>query len=140
MSRSVKEWIGKTDDTAVPPHVRLRVFLRFDGICQECTTKIKGKRWVCDHRIALINGGQNRENNLGPIHEACDKTKTAADVALKSKVYHKAAKDAGISLRKGPPIRSAGFQKRPPQNSASRPLVRRSSLPRTPFERDRRIQ
>jgi len=28
----------------------------------------------------------SNENNLGPIHETCNKTKTAADVAEKSKV------------------------------------------------------
>lgn len=122
MSRSLKEWVGKTDDTAVPPHVRLRVFLRFEGKCQECGIKIKGKRWICDHRIALINGGENRENNLGPIHELCDKTKTAADVAVKSRTYRKAAKDIGISLRKGQKIQSAPFRKASPQRSASRPL------------------
>lgn len=122
MSRAVPEWIGKTDDSAIPPHVRLRVFQRFDGKCQECKTKIIGKRWICDHRIALINNGENRENNLGPIHEACDKTKTAADVAEKSRVYHKAAKNIGIKLTRGPKIQSAGFAKRAPPCTASRPL------------------
>jgi 5-methylcytosine-specific restriction endonuclease McrA len=115
MARSVEEWIGKTDDTAVPPHVRLRVLLRFDRRCQECTNKISNKRWICDHRTALINGGENRETNLGPIHEACDKTKTAVDVALKSAVYRKTAKGVGISLRKGRPMpgsRGSGFRKR----------------------------
>jgi 5-methylcytosine-specific restriction protein A len=126
MARSTAEWIGKSDDTAVPPHVRLRVLQRANCICAECGNEIDGtKRWICDHRVAIINGGENRENNLGPIHEACDKTKTAADVALKSIVYHKAAKNYGISLRKGPPIRSAGFQRRPPQRTASRPIERR---------------
>lgn len=125
MSRSTKEWIGKNDDSAVPPHVRLRVFLRFDGICRECGVKITGKRWICDHRIALINGGENRENNLGPIHEACDKTKTAADVAKKSKTYRKAAKNAGIRLSNRPRMQSRGFNRAPPQRSATRPIHRR---------------
>jgi hypothetical protein len=104
MPRSLKEWIGRSDDTKVPPHVRVRVFKTFEGICQECTLPITGKRWICDHRIAIINGGENRESNLGPIHETCDKTKTAADVAQKSTVYHKTAKDIGVKLRKGPPM------------------------------------
>lgn len=104
MTRAVEEWIGKTDDTPVPPRVRIRVFLKFGGICQECTLRIVGKRWICDHRKAIINGGENRESNLGPIHESCDKTKTAADVAEKSKIYHKTAKHIGVSLRKGPPM------------------------------------
>lgn len=102
--RSVEEWIGKTDDEPVPPRVRLRVFERFDGICRECSLKIRGRRWICDHRIALINGGENRENNLGPIHEACDKIKTAADVATKSKNNRVKAKHLGINKRKGPPM------------------------------------
>lgn len=104
MARSTEEWIGKSDDDPIPPRVRIRVFVKFDGICQECGVKIVGKRWICDHRIALINGGENRENNLGPIHEACDKTKTALDVAEKSKVYRKKAKHLGIKLKKSKPM------------------------------------
>ncbi len=104
MAREVPEWIGKDDNTPIPPRVRVRVFLKFDGICQECTIKISGKRWICDHRIAIINGGANRESNLGPIHEACDKTKTAKDVSEKSKVYHKKAKHLGIKLKKSRPF------------------------------------
>lgn len=94
--RSVPEWVGKTDDEPVPRRVRARVFLRFDGICQECGVKIRAKRWICDHRTALINGGSNRECNLGPIHEACDKTKTASDVAIKSKVARVRLRHLGI--------------------------------------------
>lgn len=127
MARAVKEWIGRTDDTAVPPHVRLRVFLDQKGICAECKLPIEGKRWICDHRIAIINGGANRESNLGPIHESCNKRKTAADVAEKSRVYCKAAKNIGIKLTKSRPIRSPGFAPAPPQRSASRPIVKRLS-------------
>lgn len=107
MSRSVEEWVGKSDDEPIPPRVRVRVFTKFDGVCQICTTKIVAKRWICDHKVALINGGENRENNLQPIHEACDKTKTAQDVSLKSKVYHKKAKHLGIKLRKSKPFPGA---------------------------------
>jgi 5-methylcytosine-specific restriction endonuclease McrA len=105
MSRKVEEWIGKNDDEPVPPRVRLRVFDRFGGICCECGAKIAaGRRWVCDHRQALVNGGANRESNLGPIHEACDKTKTAADVAEKSKNARVRSKHLGLRKRKGPPM------------------------------------
>lgn len=115
MSRSLKEWIGKSDDDPIPPRVRVRVFVRFDGVCQECGVKIVGRHWICDHRTAIINGGENRENNLGPIHEACDKTKTAGDVALKSKVYRKKAKHLGIKLKKSKPMmgsRASGWKRK----------------------------
>lgn len=114
MSRSVEEWIGKTDDDPVPPRVRVRVFLKFDGICQECGLKIHHKRWICDHRIALINGGENRESNLGPIHEACDKKKTSSDVNLKSEIYRKTARHVGVKLKKSKPFpgsRASGIRK-----------------------------
>lgn len=128
MPRTVKEWIGKTDDTPVPPRVRTRNFKKFGGICQECALPIVSKRWICDHRIAIINGGENRESNLGPIHEACDKKKTPADVAEKSKVYHKTAKHIGVSLRKGPPMpgsRASGIKR--PMNGP--PVDRRTGKP-----------
>lgn len=115
MSRDVPEWVGKDDNEAIPPRVRARVFLRFGGVCQECTVKISGKRWICDHRVAIINGGANRENNLGPIHEACDKTKTAADVAEKSDVARKRLKFLGIAPKKGRPMpgsKASGLRKR----------------------------
>ena len=115
MARDVPEWIGKDDNTPIPPRVRLRVFIKHDGVCQECGVKIINKRWICDHRIALINGGANREGNLGPIHETCDKTKTAADVKEKSKVYRKKAKNIGLKITKGrafPGSKASGWKRR----------------------------
>ncbi|WP_425087808.1 HNH endonuclease [Stappia sp.] len=100
-ARSVPEWIGKTPDTLAPPRVRLRVFQNAGGCCHACTRKITASdRWDCDHVVALINGGQNRESNLAPICGNCHPTKTAADVAVKSKTYHKAAKAAGVKRKR----------------------------------------
>lgn len=99
MSRAVDEWTGKTDDEPVPPRVRLRVFLRFDGQCQGgCGRRIiAGKRWVCDHKQAIINGGENREKNLQPICDLCNRTvKTPADIAEKALTYRKRVKHLGI--------------------------------------------
>src|SRR5690349_13438235 len=102
MSRSVPEWIGKTDDEPVPPRVRLRVLLRHDRICAgTCGGRVirPGKPWTCDHRIALINGGENRESNLQPLCDLCNPQKTAADVAEKSRVYERGLAHAGIKRK-----------------------------------------
>jgi 5-methylcytosine-specific restriction protein A len=105
MSRLVDEWIGKDDDEPVPPRVRLRVFEKFKGVCGICTVKIRAKRWVCDHRKAIINGGENRERNLWPIHETCDrKVKTPQDVAVKKTNNRVRSKYLGIKKRKGRPM------------------------------------
>lgn len=86
MSRSTPEWIGKTDDTPVPPRVKLRVFETHGGICAETGVKIRGGDiWDCDHEIALINGGENRESNLRPVLRTAHREKTKADVAIKVK-------------------------------------------------------
>lgn len=89
--RSVPEWIGKTPDEPFPPRVRLRILLRYDRKCADCGRIIRpGKPWTTDHKVAIINGGENRESNGQPLCEFCVKPKDAADAALK-------AKDAAVS-------------------------------------------
>ena len=106
MSRSTKEWIGRTDDTIIPDRVKLRVFLRYDGKCQcDCRRKIiSGQPWQCDHKIALVNGGENRESNLVPLLLECHKNKTKADVAEKSHTYKKRKSHYGLTKSKYAPI------------------------------------
>ena len=98
MSRAVEEWIGQTSDSRIPPRVRLRVFYRDSGICQcGCQRLIyAGEKWQTDHRIALVNGGENRESNLRTLLAKHHATKTKADVAEKSHVYRKQSNHLGI--------------------------------------------
>lgn len=122
--REVPEWIGKTDDTAIPPRVRVRVFDRHGGVCHLSGRRIRaGEAWDCDHIVALANGGSHRESNLAPALKAPHRQKTAADVAEKSMVARKRAKHLGIKNAK-PKIQSPGFQKSRPQKTASRPIDR----------------
>jgi hypothetical protein len=100
--RSPPEWIGDTPDTAVPPRVKVRVFDREHGRCHSCRRKVAaGERWTCEHRKALVNGGENRESNLGVTCDWCLPDKNAADVAEKSSVYRKRAKHIGAVNRSG---------------------------------------
>lgn len=123
MTRSVPEWIGKSSNSAVPPRVRLRIFLRYEGRCQcGCNRLIRpGEAWECEDTIALINGGERRESNLKPWLKGHQKEKTAADVAEKSRVYRKAAKHYGITAKRAK-IKSRGFEKAAPQRKASAPI------------------
>lgn len=96
MARQTKEWIGKTDDAMPPPRVRLRIFDREGGICHICKQPIQiGEKPQFDHDPALINGGQNRESMIFPVHEDCHREKTARDVAEKSKVSRTRQKHVG---------------------------------------------
>ncbi len=95
--RSTDEWIGKTDDAAVPLRVRVRVFTRHGGICHLSGRRIRpGEPWHLDHVVALINGGTHSESNLAPVLAGPHQKKTAADVAEKAMVARKRAKHLGI--------------------------------------------
>lgn len=111
MSRSTDEWIGKNDDTLIPPRVKVRVFEKHNGICYLSGRKIlTADKWDCDHIVAIINGGENRESNLAPALKDKHKQKTKLDLAEKSKIYDKKLKHLGIKRVKQK-IQSRGFQK-----------------------------
>lgn len=96
MSRATKEWIGDSDDQRAPARVRVRIFDRAGGKCHICSQPIVGKKWALDHVKALINGGENRELNLQPVHVACHAAKTREDVAEKAAVAAKRKKHLNI--------------------------------------------
>lgn len=105
MARSLKEWVGKTDDAPIPPRVRLRVFERYGGICFISGRTIRaGEPWQIDHLVSLINGGEHRELNLVPVLVEPHKEKTKEDLKEKSTVYRKKAKHLGIKLKKSKPM------------------------------------
>lgn len=114
MSRSVDEWVGKTDDADIPPRVRLRVFERAGGVCHLSGRRIQaGEPWDCDHIVALVNGGEHREANLAPALRDKHREKTALDVAEKSLVRRKKMKALGIAPKKGRPMpgsKASGFK------------------------------
>ncbi len=107
MTRSVSEWRGKSDDSAIPARVRDRVWLRDDGRCQcGCARKIlAGEQWQTDHAVALANGGENCESNLRTLLVEHHKVKSASDVAEKARVYKTRTKHNGIKRKpKGRPM------------------------------------
>lgn len=100
MARTLPEWIGKTDDHRAPGSVRDRIFQREGGKCHLCSQEINGKKWDLDHVKALINGGENRESNLKPVHRKCHVEKTAQDVAAKAKAAAIRQKHTGAAISK----------------------------------------
>ena len=89
MARPLPEWVGTSPNTKIPARVRARIFDDCGGKCHICDNVIVGKRWALDHVKALVNGGENRQSNLKPVHIACHAEKTAADVAEKAAIAAK---------------------------------------------------
>jgi hypothetical protein len=80
----------------------------------------------CDHVIALIDGGENRESNLQLLLNACHKVKTGKEATARSEERRHKAK-AFTALRE-PSMRSQGFRKAEPQRSATRKIEKWSLL------------
>lgn len=116
MPRAVPEWIGQSADSAIPDRVRLRVFERCEGRCGECGRKIgPADTWIIEHLIALVNGGQNRESNLGVTCGWCKPAKDKRDVAQKAKGARVRKKHTGIKTKSSrliPGSKGSGFRRR----------------------------
>ncbi len=127
MTRAVELWVGKTDDSAIPPRVRLRVWDREHGKCHRCNRKIPaGDAWIIEHRIAIINGGANAEHNLCLSCSWCKPLKDAEDVAEKAKTY--AVRSRHVLPSEPSRLQSPGFRKAAPQRTATRPIEKWSLL------------
>lgn len=94
MTRTIEEWIGKTDDASIPARVKLRVYDKAKGVCVACT--LRSDSYECDHIIPLILGGEHREGNLQLLCKPCHKAKTRLDVKLKAKVARVRKRHLGI--------------------------------------------
>ena len=93
--RTVPEWIGKTDDAAIPARVQVRVFAAAEGKCVVCKNA-RAKGYECDHVIPLILGGEHRESNLQLLCKPCHKAKSRLDVKLKAKVARVRKRHLGL--------------------------------------------
>ena len=101
MSRKVPEWIGKTDDTPVPPRVKLRVGDHYEWLCYcGCFTPISAADKIeFDHHVPLKLGGANRESNLRPYLKAHHAEKTKQDRARIAKTYRTRTGHLGLKNR-----------------------------------------
>lgn len=129
MARQVPEWIGKTADTKIPDHVKLRIWQRESGRCYLSGRKITtSDQYDWDHKVAIIlwtgEGHGNRESNIFPAIRAKHREKTKLDVKQRAK--SDAVRKKHLGIKTGSSFQSAGFPQRPPQRSATRPIIRRS--------------
>lgn len=120
--RTIKEWIGKTDDSMPPPTVRLRIFRTHKGICHLCETKVHAtQKWQASHLKSIWDGGPNVESNYAPAHEKCHRAHTSKEKTEQAAANRKAMKHLGIKPKRST-LKGRGFTPAPPQNTATRPI------------------
>ena len=111
MPRSVGEWIGKTDDAAIPKAVRLRVYARCEGRCALTGRKmLAGDPFDLDHITPLSMGGKHCEANLQVVYRPAHRAKTAAEAGPRAKADRIALKHRGLWPKSRRPIKGRGFE------------------------------
>lgn len=78
--------------------IRLRIRERDLYTCQSC--KIAVQAGIVDHKVALINGGNNADDNLQLLCESCHTDKTNLDLGYKVKTR---TNEAGMPTNPGHP-------------------------------------
>lgn len=128
--RTPPEWIGKTADSKIPEHVQLRIWDREGGRCYLTGRKLRAGEYDFEHVIALANwtgdGHGNRESNIRLAYRKAHREKTKQD--RREKANSDRVRKKHIGIRKPSKMRSRGFDKAPPQNTATRPIRKKGSL------------
>lgn len=62
----------------ITKQLRWKILKRDNYRCYLCQGRIAYQTaWDLDHKLALVNGGDNRESNLGATHAGCNRRKGA---------------------------------------------------------------
>ena len=127
--RTVKEWIGATDDTRPSKACQRRILERQGYVCALTGLPFDDKHKPrFDHKVPLWLGGANRESNLQALREEeAHKPKTKAEAKVRAKVHAVIDKRFGLDQPKQT-IKSAGFPKSPKS-----PRIDKIALPPLPL-------
>lgn len=119
--RANPDWIGKTPDSKIPDHVKLRIWVREGGKCYLTGRKLRAGEYDFEHVVPLSlwtgEGHGNRESNIRLAYRPAHRDKTRADRQAKAKSDRVLKKHIGI--RPEPTLRSAGFRRAAKQKTAT---------------------
>lgn len=94
--RAVEEWIADHPDQAIPKHVQLRIFDRFEGKCGLTGKKLLPGEFDFDHIKRLRDGGEHRELNLHPVWRKAHREKTGQENSEQARADRIKAKHLGL--------------------------------------------
>lgn len=113
-----------------PRKVKAQAILRANGCCEECGAKLKVGEAEVDHVLPDALGGEPILTNAKVLCKVCHRGKTTEDIGRIRKADRARDKHTG-ALAKPSFFQSRGFDKRPPQCRASKPLPEhKQPLPR----------
>ena len=114
--RAVPEWRGRRPESMPGNIVLLRLYARQNGLCACGCNKVMNferDQIDCDHKVALIDGGENVESNLQLILRPHHRVKTSAEATARSEERrHKAKAFAHLKKPSFSTNRNAKFKKK----------------------------
>lgn len=126
MSRTVKEWIGRTDDTRPSEACQRRIVARQDRRCAISGVEFKpGDKIEFDHITPLWLGGKNAESNLQAVIGDKHKAKTKVEAAIRAKVNANTSRHLGLKRPAGK-LQGPGFPQKAKREA--RPVLPPRSL------------
>lgn len=126
--RPVKEWVGRRPESMPGQLVLLRLYAKQNGICAcgcGIVMNLNRDQVDCDHRLALIDGGENRESNLQLLLRKHHRAKTSIENTQRAEGRRHQAK---AFAKPKTSMRGGGFRKSEPQRSATRKIEKWSLL------------
>lgn len=120
--RPVKEWIGRRPESMPGQLVLLRLYAKQNGLCAcgcGIVMNLNRDQVDCDHRLALIDGGENRESNLQLMLRKHHRAKTSTENTQRAEGRRHQAK---AFAKPKTSMRGQGFRKAEPQRRATRPI------------------
>lgn len=125
-----KEWIGRTPRSMPGRTIRLRICEAQDNRCACGCGHVFDydvDQIDMDHKIALRDGGENRESNLQGLLRQHHVTKSNAEATARATAEkHKAKAFHGDPMDRRLSWGSRGFHKPHPQHTATREIIRKS--------------
>jgi 5-methylcytosine-specific restriction protein A len=110
MSRTVEEWIGKTDDSTPTDACKRRILDRQGWTCAVSGVEFRdGIKAEYDHVTPLWLGGENRESNLQALTAKAHAAKTKAEATVRAKVHRNQIKR--VHGKKKSPLSDPRFKK-----------------------------
>lgn len=122
------QFIAPTPRKKIGKREAARLFLLHNGICCNCGQQIRGRDWFIEHVEALVLGGAESDENKRPAHLKCKAAKDASDAKARAERDRHITASYRPEGERRPTIQSRGFEKRPKQRSATRPLTKWSNL------------
>ncbi len=102
MSRTVPEWIGRTDDSMPSDSCKRRILNRQNWICAITGVALRdGVAVEFDHIKPLWLDGENRESNLQAVTKAAHAAKTKAEATIRGKVNRNQIKRISKNKKSG---------------------------------------